>query len=224
MTSNLPVDTSSILNTLQSAKKTSTSNETLVPFMKMKGGEWLYGGDDMDVEEGSLWAANPNSFVMGYVAWSKDSTLEGEILRGAGDDPVTMGECRAKDPELNWSYQIGVQLVCTSGEDEGTGVLYKTNSFGGKKALNGLLDEIIAKIQADGTDENIVPLVELKTSSYKHKKHGKTYNPVLEVIKWASLNDGFESSEEVEEDEPEAIEEIAEEPTPPRRQRKRVAK
>jgi len=34
-----------------------------------KTGHWVFGADQTEIEEGSLWAANPFSFVHGYIAW-----------------------------------------------------------------------------------------------------------------------------------------------------------
>lgn len=222
----LPVDTNTLLTSLQTAKKQVVATDSSVPFLRMTAGEWVYGGDDMEVEEDARWAVNPNSFIMGYIAWSVDGELEGEIMRPAGDDPVTMTECRNEDPDVKWTYQIGVQMVCINGEDEGQAVIYKTNSYGGKKALNGLLDEVIRKIQSNPASDEIVPIIELKTNSYKHKKYGKTFNPILEIDRWASLNDGFDNSDdEPNEDAEDDIEDEVEEQEPaPKRRRKRVAK
>jgi hypothetical protein len=32
-------------------------------------GHWVFGADQTEVEDGSLWAVNPFSFVHGYIAW-----------------------------------------------------------------------------------------------------------------------------------------------------------
>jgi len=40
-----------------------------------KRGDWVFGADQTEVDEGTLWAVNPFSFVHGYIAWG-----DGEVL------------------------------------------------------------------------------------------------------------------------------------------------
>ncbi len=34
-----------------------------------KGGHWIYGAEQTEVESDSTWAVNPFSFIHGYIAW-----------------------------------------------------------------------------------------------------------------------------------------------------------
>ncbi len=47
-----------------------------VVILKMdKTGHWVFGADQTEVEDDSLWAINPFSFVHGFIAWG-----DGEVL------------------------------------------------------------------------------------------------------------------------------------------------
>ena len=167
-------------------------------FLKMdKGnGDWLYGQEETVVEEDSLWAVNPASFEYGYIAWPPESSAnrepEGEVmvsisrplpnqntLRTRHDDGATTG--------AGWQYQQSVVMVCISGEDEGTAVQYKQSSVGANKAFKSLTDAVSSQLQK-GSDA-IVPIVKMKSDSYKHKKWGRIFNPIFEIVEWRTMDD-----------------------------------
>lgn len=165
-----------------------------LPILKLEkdGRDWLYGADNVQVEEGSLWAVNPLSFKHGYVNWKKrpegskeKPELFGEVLVGMNQtppDPTTLPVYT----EGAWTECVYVELTCVSGEDEGTTVQYKPNSKGGLSALKELLGKILARPEGD---INVVPVVELNIDSYDNKSYGgRTYIPLIEVRKWASLD------------------------------------
>lgn len=151
------------------------------PFLRLtKGtGYWVYGAQNTEVEENSLWAVNPMSFVVGYIAW-KGGRPVGKKMRSISDKPVTLDEL--PDVGAEWDVNVGFQMQCIYGEDEGTVVDYTANSYGGKKAYNDLLSALYKQAEVD--DVNIVPVVELKSDSYTHNEWGKIHNPIFEIKKW----------------------------------------
>lgn len=162
-----------------------------VPFLRLlKDGVWVYGADDIEVQDGSNWAVNPATIHEGFCAWG-DSELAGEDMQPmVGGTPVILSGLAAlgSDSEgkpILWKPQLAFEMVCINGDDKSQKVLYKTSSKGGIKAAKTLLAEIITQIESGDTD--IVPLVSLDVDSYKHKKHGKIYTPTLSVKAWASL-------------------------------------
>lgn len=164
-----------------------------LPFLKMeRDGAWVYGQDNVEVEEGSLWAVNPLTFKHGFINWKKrpDGSKEkpellGEVLVPANQVPP-MKETLPDYAQGEWTDCISVQMACVSGEDKGQQVMYKTNSKGGLGALKDLLGAIIAK--PDG-DVALVPVLQLQSDSYNNKTYGgKTYFPVLEPERWATLD------------------------------------
>lgn len=136
-------------------------------------GVWVFGGDNIEVEEGSLWAINTYSFMHGFVLW-EESQKEGEVMVPF-TDPLP-------DNPGDWDAQVGFQLACINGEDEGTQVTFFSSSNGGKKAYGNVYDDV-----ADRPDVNFeYPVIELVNSSWQSKKYGKIYEPVFAVRGWAN--------------------------------------
>jgi len=162
-----------------------------------KGGHWIYGAEQTEVESDSTWAVNPFSFIHGYIAWG-----DGEVL---GEMMVPVTEPKPELPPVphgakkGWEVQVGMSLKCLTGPDKGLEVRYTTTSVGGKRAVNTLGVAIAA--QCETTPGKPVPVVALKKDSYQHKSYGKIYTPVFEIQDWASM-DG--QTEEVEEGKEEA--------------------
>lgn len=172
-------------------------------FLKLdKGnGDWLYGQEETPVEDGSLWAANPASLMYGYIAWDDNSQVEGEVMVPITRPLPTDAELRVKGTpdgrpsgKNGWQFQQSVVLVCISGEDSGIDgkppvqALYKQSSVGSQKLFKGLSDAIAAQL-VKGSDA-IVPIIEMKSDSYKHKKYGKIFNPIFEIKEWRTMDDG----------------------------------
>ena len=200
--SNLPaINPTALAKGLTKAASTIAKGAGDFLFMKLnKQGEWLFGADGIEAQDGSQWAVNPYSFVQGYIAWGDGEVLGEEMALMTGA-PVVLGDLPDTAAEKGWTPQVGVVMVCLNGEDEGTQVMFKSNSKGGVKGIRALLDEVVTQIGVDQVD--IVPVVELETDSYKHKKYGKIYNPVLSIQTWISMS-GLPTAEEAEAPAPKA--------------------
>lgn len=192
-------------------------------FLKLskRDGLWYYGASETEVQEGSLWAVNPGSLRMGFMAWGKGEVLGKRllpILSGQSVDRSTLPNVGAE-----WSETVAFQLRCISGEDEGKQVEYEQNSYGGKKAFAGLCQALQVQIAQDQV--NIVPCVVMKSDSYDHKQYGTIFNPIFEVVKWVSLSGVVASADVTESDDGpgEAASPEAGTPTPPAPQKPRRA-
>ena len=163
-----------------------------VTILKMdKTGCWVFGADQTEVEDDSLWAVNPFSFVHGYIAWG-----DGEVLAekmAPVQQPLPEIEAAPPGAAKGWETQIGCSLKCASGDDTGLEARFTTTSVGGKKAITELGIAIAAQIELDQTKP--VPLVQLKTEHYQHKKFGKIYTPLLKVKEWVSMTGEVETPE-----------------------------
>lgn len=171
----------------QSMKAMSTAVKSSLgglPFLRMgKDGEWVYGADNTEVEADSLWAVNPFSMSLGFIAWgtgSQEGTVLGEQMSRVGEPPVQRGNL--PDVGAEWTPCCAFELVCLTGEDKGTNVLYKTNSVGGRRAFADMMQLIAAAM--DEPEGKCVPIVNLDADSYPHKKYGKIYTPIFDVKKW----------------------------------------
>lgn len=217
--SNLPTTTSDLISSLMAVETQiqAPQNGDGLDYLNLKASTgWTYGQDNIETEEGAKWAINPASMAKGFIAWSDDSKVLGDVLQ-----PVTKGLVQRDTlPDVEgdgWQEQCGFQMVCLDGEDAGTNVMYKASTQGASKEFARIYNEIIGK--AKGGSADIVPIVLLDRGSYQHsvKKYGMVTFPVFDIVGWQGLEDTAVS----EEAEVEA--EVAEEPAPKRRRRRKVA-
>jgi len=160
-----------------------------------KRGDWVFGADQTEVDEGTLWAVNPFSFVHGYIAWG-DGEVLGEKMVSVSH-PLPEMESAPAGAKRGWETQVGMSLKCISGPDNGLEVRYNVTSVGGKRAVQGLAVAIAQQVESDQSKP--VPVVTLKRDHYTHKSYGKIYTPVFEVQEWMSMDGG-----KAEGDEPKA--------------------
>ena len=198
---NLP-SVQSLAQSLRSLDTGTALGNTVI--LKMdKTGHWVFGADQTEVEDDSLWAINPFSFTHGYIAWG-----DGEVL-GEKMAPVTqpLPELEPAPPgaKRGWEPQTGLSLKCIKGEDRDTEARFQTTSVGGRRAVADLAQAIATQVEKDQSKP--VPVVRLKKSHYLHKSYGRIYTPVFDVVEWVSL-DGpdAEAPEEAAAEEPAAPE------------------
>lgn len=165
----------------------------------IQGGTWVYGAENVEVEDGSDWAVNPLSVQHGWVAWTDYKKKKNEILAEVmvpAFQPLppyeTLREVKDENGEVcEYMQQISFQLQCLSGADEGEQVRYKATSVGGMNASKELLGEIIKQLDLD--DQNPVPVLVLGSDSYNHKVWGKTFVPVFEIVDWVPLDEAIKA-------------------------------
>jgi hypothetical protein len=179
-----------------------------------KTGHWVFGADQTEVEDDSIWAVNPFSFVHGYICWGEGEVL-GEKMVGVAE-PLPELEPAPTAAKRGWEMQVGMTLACTSGEDEGMQARYSATSVGGKKAVQALAVAIAEQVDKDQTKP--VPMVRLKKEHYQHKSYGRIYTPVFEVAKWVGLD-----AQPAEADIEDAVEDEAPAEEAPRRRRRAAA-
>jgi hypothetical protein len=224
--SNLPTTTSNLIGSLLAVETQIVAPQVGdgAEYLKLTGATgWTYGQDSVETQEGAKWAINPASMAKGFIAWSMNSTVIGDVLK-----PVTEGlVLRSELPELTeksengWTSQCGFQLVCLTGEDAGTNVMYKASTQGADKEFARLYNEIITKAKSGSSD--IVPIVLLDSGSYPHKikKYGQVTFPIFDIVGWQGLEDTeLEETDEAPEIE-EEVEEVVEENAPQKRRRRR---
>jgi hypothetical protein len=197
---------SSALRTIQ----TDVSDGGMVILKMDRTGHWVFGADQTEVEDDSVWAVNPFSFVHGYIAWG-DGTVLAEKMASVADPLPETGPA-PEAAKRGWEMQIGVTLACTNGEDKGMQARYSATSVGGKRAVQTLAAAIAEQVEKDQTKP--VPLVTLKKEHYQHKAYGRIYTPIFEITGWASLDSA---------EAPEAVEDVVDEEVAaeaPRRRRR----
>lgn len=181
--SNLPAV--STLSTALRKLENEVMSSTGMAFLKMdKTGHWVFGSDQTEVEEGSIWAVNPYSFIHGFVAWGA-GTMLGELMVPVSE-PLPETPAAPEGAKKGWEPQLGMALKCTNGEDEGLEVRYTVTSKGGKDAVKQLAIAIAAQVDKDPSKP--VPMVKLSKDHYTHREYGRIYTPVFEVVEWVSIN------------------------------------
>lgn len=173
-----------------------------------KTGHWVFGADQTEVEEGSLWAVNPFSFIHGFIAWGEGEVL-GEKMVGI-TQPLPELDVAPQGAKRGWEAQVGFSLKCISGEDAGMEARYTVTSVGGKRAVQALAVAIAGQVEKDQTKP--VPVVMLKKDYYLHKAYGRVYTPEFAVQNWVGM-DGAADAEAT-------AEEPAGEPAAPGRRRR----
>jgi len=159
------------------------------PFLRLlRDGDYVYGPQSIQAQEGAHWAVNLASLQHGWVCWG-DGELLGQVM-GSVQAPKP-----ARPPALEgyqFEAQYGFELACISGEDVGIVVDYKNNSLGYRKAFDQLLADIRTRYVAD--QQFYWPVITLDTSSYAHKKYGKIYEPVFSIVGWADADGNLQTA------------------------------
>ena len=156
-----------------------------VVILKMdKTGHWVFGADQTEVEDDSLWAINPFSFVHGFIAWG-DGEVLGEKMASVSQ-PLPALEEAPPQAKKGWENQVGMSLKCISGDDKGMEARYTTTSVGGKRSVQTLAVALADQVEKD--QNKPVAVVRLKKDHYAHKSYGKIYTPVFEIVEWISMD------------------------------------
>lgn len=176
------------VSTLSSALRnisTDVSPAGGVAIIKMdKGGHWVFGAEQTEIETDSTWAVNPFSFVHGFIAWG-DGEVLGEKMTSVAN-PLPELDAAPAGAKKGWESQVGMSLQCVSGEDKGTECRYTVTSVGGKRAVQTLAVALADQVEKDQSKP--VAIVRLRKDSYAHKSYGKIYTPVFEIVEWVSMD------------------------------------
>lgn len=160
------------------------------PLLRMlRSGEWVYGQEDTEVLEGSLWAVNPLSIQHGWSCWTNYDPKEKKKNELLGEAMGPIYESKPDRPEPINGYpfkeQRSFSLKCMNGDDEGVEVVHKLSSVGGMRAFDGLLADMQAQLRDNPAFP--CPVIELEVDSYQHKQWGKTYVPIYKLQGWCDM-------------------------------------
>lgn len=161
------------------------------PFLRLlKDGEWVFGQEDNVLKPGTEVIINTLSIQHGYTCWSNsdDQNAKNELLGEVMVPLTAMPPAASELPDHGypWKDQLQFDVKIITGIHKGKQVAYKVSSVGGMNAAKAVLDAIMARLDED--TEHVFPIVQLGTDHYKHKKWGKTYTPVLNIVGWADIN------------------------------------
>lgn len=156
-------------------------------FMKFtKQGEFVYGSENVEADPSDEWAVNPVSFCIGVIGWRGGNVVGEHMFPITSPERVDYDSLEpintGKDGD-GWSEQYTFDLKHMK---DGTEVVFKTTSKGGKNAVGDLAAAISEHV--DATPESPVAVIHLKSDHYKHKSYGKVYTPIFEIEGWADEN------------------------------------
>jgi hypothetical protein len=187
-TEQLPADFGdSLMKGIEQTRSTITTGGGK-PFLRLtRAGDYIYGPQNIDVQDGSHWAVNLAALEHGWVCWG-DGELLGQIMVD-----VRLPQPARPLPIEGYAFeaQFGMGLACVTGEDKGLEVIYKNNSLGYKKAFDQLLADVRARYMID--QAFFWPVLRLETSSYPHKKYGQIFEPVFTIVGWADAQGNLQS-------------------------------
>jgi hypothetical protein len=157
----------------------------LMQFKSREGGIWAFGPRRTIPEPDSLWAINPTTFLWGWVCWGDNNKVLGEKL--VPIDESFPDVTQLPNRGFPWQEAMAVDLQCVSGTDDGTEVVFKTNTKGGRDELLRLIEAV--RVRLNGQHEGKVsPIVRLERDAYPHQQYGKTWIPVMPIADWMSLD------------------------------------
>src|SRR6516164_7122389 len=163
---NLPARLEDVADVMLS--ETARSN----PLLRFKKGEFFVGDDEVEV--GHEYIAYPFDAMRGFVQWKDDTVVEQRLGR-IRDAFILDREDLPEDED--WKPQYVLPL-----EDPETGefVAFVSGSFGGKKAINNLINTSAHAVKA-GRGE-ATPLIRLAVGSFTSKEYGRIACPSFEVV------------------------------------------
>lgn len=172
----------------QSANRAAEQSTSFMKFAK--DGSWQHGVDDIEPEEDSLWVIHPQFFEHGWIAWGdKEHGNHGEKLgeiKVLATEPLPL-ESSLDDVKGRWAQQASMQMLCLTGMDQHTYVTFNTNSTGGRKVYQKIVNAVITAITSG--EDAVAPVVTLGSDWYKHKEFGKIYTPVMEIVAYKTLKE-----------------------------------
>lgn len=154
----------------------------------LKSGEWVFGQSNEEVQQGSRWIVNIMTLAHGWSCWVDGGRGGKNELRGEVMVSMTKPKPACPPPIDNTPFkeQRSFDLKCLDGADAGTEVLYKIQSIGGMREVDGLLGKIHGRLAVD--PQHAFPVLVFGTDHYDHSKWGRIYTPVLEIVGWADGN------------------------------------
>jgi hypothetical protein len=177
----MPVAASVVAKNLAAvgAQRGSKLNKPLLRFTK--SGEWVFGADNEELDDGARLAVNPASFKVGYIAWN-GGAVAGEKMVALGQ-VLNSEDLPEVDSETGWQPQISVDLAGLTADKSGfrDEYVFKTTSNGGRDCLMDLAAELSEELE---NNSGRIPVVELSSESYRHKKYGTVHKPVLKLVEW----------------------------------------
>ena len=174
--------TAAILQVAKENKVQETAaGGNFLKFDAKRTGEWLIGAENESCS-GEVLALNVGSLKHGYIQWHQKKSnrllvpLNQELP--APQEPIhyTDSKGRPQVDEASEARSFEAQF------DDGATTVFETSSFGGRKAVDGILAELFSRARQGNMF--LFPTIKLESDSYEHSEWGLTYSPLLTVVAW----------------------------------------
>lgn len=203
---------SSLAARVANAKMPAAAGAGVGGFLKFdfNSGDWTFGRDQDEVT-GDVILINTNTICHGYILWHEAKATK--VLATFDNDMPPAPPAKGNDQP---SEARAFAAAFFDDGKPGEQMTFETNSFGGRKAVDAIIREVINRVTA-GETVSLYPLVKLSSDSYRNKTyHNKLiHNPVFEIIDWCDQN-GVSSKAAPALEAPEPV---VEEQAPTRRRR-----
>jgi hypothetical protein len=211
-------------NPFQAYGEASRQTSIVGKLLKFSKGDWFCGQDDDDVADGSLFVANMDELMVGWIRWSDNKPTDhvmGKVSdrfqpprrNELGDDDKSMWETdeqgKDRDPWQFSNYLLMMNVNDKAKVTEDSELFtFTTSSRGG---LNAIGDLCVKYGKGMRSHKEQYPIVKIGNGSYQHsnKSFGRIKYPTFEIVGWMNkvsflASEGSErepDSEEVEIDE-----------------------
>jgi hypothetical protein len=161
--------------------------------LKFNKGDWLYGEDNDEMEDGEQLIANMDQLLVGWIKWVDNKPAEqimGLVSEGyQAPKRHTLGDTEEENWEVDDAgkardpWQFSNYLVMKRPGKNGDIFTFATSSKGGLNAI-GELCKSYGKDMRVHPDE--YPTVEIGTHAYDHpkKEYGRIKIPTLKLVGW----------------------------------------
>jgi hypothetical protein len=154
-----------------------------VQFLKFtKDGLFVYGMEEAVVAADEEFQVDMDSLSRGWICWKDGRPVDEVMVPVAAGNPPRRNELDDYGPYEDgggWREQVAINFVSF---ETGETLAFKSSSSGGRNAIATLSKSFMDRLRSGKPD--VIPVVNMVPSSYKHQKFGKINVPTFKVIDW----------------------------------------
>lgn len=176
---------------LSKAKSPKTASVMGGPWLTTnKAGVFVFGQDNAPMPDGTFWAFNIMTAMVGWANWCDGKKQE--KMKSIWDDEPYLEEDlpeppdtkRGKSTEWNPAYSWDIRAM--NGPIEGMSMKYDTSALYGRRISEALIDTVTERL--DDEEEFIIPVIELYNEPYQHPEHGELNHHKFHFVGWAHVS------------------------------------
>jgi len=191
----------------------STNSNAGKAFLKFdfKDGAFSVGREAEDVT-GDTIIINTASIRHGWTLWANGTPTKVSVPF-TQDLPEAMAPVGGDYPTESRSFEAAFPE-----EDDDSIIMFDSNSYGGRKGVDTILEAVQAKSAADDDTGFLFPIVSLDSENYKSKQGSIIHNPVFTITGWMNAAGDVEGEKEAPK-----LEVVEEKEEAPKRRRRKAS-